>query len=81
MFWEVGECDGIVAVEWVGGWFGFVKEDGRIKNPETRDQRPETRDQRPEIGDFHRKGAKVAKGRKGGDGRMSKVEGLNVEGR
>ena len=39
MFWEAGECDEIVAVEWVGGWFGFVKEDGRIKNQESREEK------------------------------------------
>jgi len=44
MFWEVGECDGIVAVEWVGGWFGFVKEDGRIKNQESREEKILTTD-------------------------------------
>jgi len=40
----VGECDGIVAVEWVGGWFGFVKEDGRIKNQESREEKILTTD-------------------------------------
>ena len=78
-FYGVGGCDGIVAEEGVGGLFGFAKEDveARGQRPEARGQRPEARIQNPEsrikrpeaggrgFGNFHRKGAKVAKGRKG----------------